>query len=292
MFLRILGSLAIVAFLALPHLGCESCDCNGGGGDTDGGLDGDLDGAVDGDALPPDGGDADPGDADGDGAAEPYAFDLHVYEMTEDGAQGEALEGVHVAVDTESGRTEISTDAEGVAAIEVEGDLEWMTLTMALEGYRVVTLYEATIEDVEYWLEMDGEIKADLLPLEGAAGGDLVDINITATGIAAGSSFCASATPFWFACVAADEIATFEAETTTEEVRIVGWVVDGEGNLTDFVEEVLASLESETDVELVFEGTADAPVVVSGVNLTMPALENRARSTIPASGCSDPCPSW
>jgi hypothetical protein len=262
----------VLVFEALASGCTASCSCNGdepdgaipdASGDADADVDADGDRDADADA------DADPdGDRDDDAT---LSFDYLVLERTPEGRAGDPIEGGAIAVDTPAGRAEYQTDANGLARIEVARDAAWFTFTIARAGYGVVSLFHATGEDLEFWLEPEGRIETLLEPLVEPAEPDVVEITVTAAGVPAGATWCVSASPFEITCGDALADATFLRERTEDPVRVIGFVIDLSGAFANLVEDELPDGQTDSSIELDFAAAGPATPTSIALTIELPA---------------------
>lgn len=257
---------------ALISSGCE-CSCST---ETDGDADSDSDTDVDADT----GNDADHDDgADADDETEGLSFDYFVFEETEEGEAGDPIEGVLIAVDSPDGREIFTTDGSGRAAVEISGDPEWITFTLAIEGYALFTHYRMTTEDIEEWLDLDGHIETLMWPLAGPAT-DSIEVLVYAVGAPDGSTFCSSAEPFYLTCGDTRDIARFYVESTSDPVPALGFVIDKNGEFTEIeVAETENGLEDQS-VELIFDGSTEVTSQNQPFTILLPEDEESLFTTV------------
>ena len=268
-------------------LACPACD-GAGGPDADADADIDPDaGDADRDAAP----DARP-DGEADAEADLFSFEVHV-----ESCSGYLFEpgdapvpAAAVAVDTPSGRTETQADDQGVARIAVEPDAEWVTVTVAKEGYLpLLTYYRMTVETIDAIIAANGDFVMCTTPIADIVQPRYMTITVSATGVPEGARWHASIDGAGGQrAMLPDEVLSFPwVEEGSEPVTLLGALVervpdpDRPEAMTELVLQEIPDTLEDRSVVVEFDGVSETePITVRDVTLLLPEDEQSLFRTL------------
>lgn len=241
--MRTLVALALVC--ALGSLGCGDDD-----GATDAGTDtGGTDSGVD----------VGTGDTAVDANVETTTIRLRYLD-----AEDNPLENVKVRVDAAGGVVEATSGADGVVVLDVPAAVgEDATLTAALEGYTITTVYQRPLP-----VEVTSETPFDVV-LFPVSADPAPMFTIDATGVPAGGRICVSFDG-WAICDDPPETAwAFQVPPANIGEFANIWLLDDTDTAIDF--ERVAVPDGATSLDVTFDGTFETEPTVRTVTIEIPA---------------------
>jgi len=218
--------------------------------------------------------DSGPGDDAGSVEGDGGEASVFVAELGYVDSEGEPLEGVHVAVDSDLGRVEGESDADGRLTLEIPYVEEGFSYIVALEGYTILAFPEqGTIEDFEAGL-VDGVnvvTLADVVP----ATGDTFRLRVTASGVPEGGFWCSGFGSWTVQCPDdPDSSIDFNAPTvqlgTAYHDGVTAFAFDADGGIYDFVEAEFTIDGDNRSASVVFDGELPSEPRVREMEVLLP----------------------
>jgi hypothetical protein len=182
------------------------------------------------------------------------------------------VEGAMVALDTDRGRFEGTTDAAGEVTIDYRYDIDSTDAIVALEGYRIWASVDRAYMEPE---SADGYVEVVIAELDPDLG-DTVRLIAGATGVPTGGRWCVSLFSFFEACQ--DEGATWDNRVEMGRFAdivqdyVYAYAYDDAGALYDFARADWTVMpDGNRSVTVDFDGTFDVTPVEQDFTLNLPA---------------------
>ncbi len=190
------------------------------------------------------------------------------------------IEGVMVAIDTDMGRVEGTSDAAG----EVEIDYRYMNdstdLIAALEGYGISAFVDRPWEEP---MAADGFTEITLNEL-GPDLGDMIHVVASATGVPTGGRWCVALISYYNVCqdegVAWDQRLRMGQIADGVQDYVYAYALDDTGALYDFARgDWSVSADGSRSVTVDFDGTFDVTPVEQDYTINLPSDPESAYRT-------------
>ncbi len=198
---------------------------------------------------------------DGGEVSTTTSFDLtFIDEVSE-----EPLQGVHVAFDTDVGRFEGSSDADGALTITIEHIGPTFDVLAAKEGYVIVGAVGASVSDI------DDSMPFRVSPI--VPSGEGWNYRVSVSGVPAGGQACASLFgPGWFMLCSdagSDITGAVGAGQVPHDVATI-FAIDESGVPVDFEEVALVAEGRNLSAAVTFDSTPDITPVTRSITLQVP----------------------
>ena len=185
----------------------------------------------------------------------------------------EPLDAVATAVDTDVGRFEAISGADGMVSIPIEYRDPSLTLVNAKSGYTIFAAVDLTLDQVRAAIATsDGELT--LSPVS-PTGPPPFRFSVTPSGVPAGGRACVSAFgPGWFfLCANEGETIARDIESgggNMPNSEVTAFALDADDNVVDFVTAPPMVDGMNVTATIAFDGTPDSTPVVRTLTLELP----------------------